>query len=102
MGTLAERMRAAGAGIPAFFTKTGAGTDVQHGGLPQRYSTDGKRTVMKTSTPRMAGLFQPTLSPKGTPAKEFILEEAISGDYALVKAWKADTEGNLVYRKTSR
>jgi 3-oxoacid CoA-transferase A subunit len=68
MGTLAEKMRAAGAGIPAFFTKTGAGTLVQHGGMPMLYASDGSRNVLKTSAPRMAGLFRQPLSPKGTNA----------------------------------
>mmetsp|Transcript_11323 Transcript_11323/g.18950 ORF Transcript_11323/g.18950 Transcript_11323/m.18950 type:complete len:498 (-) Transcript_11323:328-1821(-) len=102
MGTMAERLRAAGAGIPAFFTRTGAGTLVQHGGMPQRYAADGSRNVVKTSMPRMAGLYKPPLSPPGSGPSDYILEEAISGDFALVKAWKADTEGNLVYRKTAR
>lgn len=54
MGTLAERMRAAGAGIPAFYTHTGVGTLVQKGGMPMRYSSDGKRQVVLTSPPRGA------------------------------------------------
>ncbi|GMH98328.1 hypothetical protein TrVE_jg12914 [Triparma verrucosa] len=102
MGTLAEKMRAAGAGVPAFFTRTGVGTLVQHGGMPMRYSTDGSRNVIKTSTPRMAGLFKPPLAPPDAKPTEYILEQAMSGDFALVKAWKADPEGNLVYRMTSR
>jgi len=110
MGTLAERMRAAGAGIPAFFTRTGAGTLVQHGGMPMRYAADGSRTVVKASDPRPSQLFPAPLAPgAGGPhgggereLSEYILEEAISGDFALVKAWKADPEGNLVYRKTAR
>ena len=103
MGTLAEKMRAAGAGIPAFFTRTGVGTLVQHGGMPERYAPDGSRNVLKTSAPRMAGLFKPPLSERASSkSAEYILEEALSGDFALVKAWKADPEGNLVYRKTAR
>ena len=72
-GTLAERMRAGGAGIPAFFTPTGAGTLV----------AEGKETRM----------FQ---------GKECVLETAIVADFALVKAWKGDRLGNLVYRQTAR
>ena len=102
MGTLAERMRAAGAGIPAFYTRTGAGTLVQHGGMPQRYSSDGTRAVLQSSTPRISGLFRPPNAAPGTPPSEYIMERAIDGDFALVRAWKADTEGNLVYRKTAR
>lgn len=72
-GTLAERMRAGGAGIPAFFTPTGAGTLV----------AEGKETRM----------FQ---------GRECVLEAAIVADFALVKAWRADRLGNLVFRKTAR
>jgi 3-oxoacid CoA-transferase A subunit len=72
-GTLAERMRAAGAGIPAFYTPTGVGT----------------------------------LRAEGRETREFngratILEEALHGDFAFVKAWKGDTHGNLIFRKTAR
>ena len=72
-GTLAERCRAGGAGIPAFFTKTGVGTQVAEGKEIREF--DGERYVM---------------------------ERSIFGDIALVHAWKGDTEGNLVYRKTAR
>jgi 3-oxoacid CoA-transferase subunit A len=72
-GTLAERCRAGGAGIPAFFTKTGVGTQVAEGKEIREF--DGERYVM---------------------------ERGIVGDIALVHAWKGDTEGNLVYRKTAR
>jgi 3-oxoacid CoA-transferase subunit A len=72
-GTLAERMRAGGAGIPAFFTKTGVGTVVAEGKEVRDF--DGQKYVM---------------------------ERGIRADVALVKAWKADKQGNLVYRKTAR
>ncbi|WP_454019986.1 CoA transferase subunit A [Azospirillum sp. Marseille-Q6669] len=72
-GTLAERIRAGGAGIPAFFTKTGAGTLVAEGKELRVF--DGETHVMET---------------------------ALKADLAVVKAWKADTEGNLVFRKTAR
>ncbi|HTT12034.1 MAG TPA: CoA transferase subunit A [Burkholderiaceae bacterium] len=72
-GTLAERMRAGGAGIPAFFTRTGVGTVVAEGKEVRDF--DGKRYVM---------------------------ERGIRADVSLVKAWKADAQGNLVYRKTAR
>ena len=101
MGTLAERMRAAGAGIPAFFTRTGAGTLVQHGGMPTRYAADGSRTVAASSAPRPSEHFrQPLARDDCSKTCEYIMEHALSGDFALVKAWKGDTEGNLVYRKT--
>lgn len=72
-GTLAERMRAGGAGIPGFYTKTGVGTVIAIGKEQKEF--DGET---------------------------YILERAIRADVALVKAWKADTLGNLIYRKTAR
>jgi 3-oxoacid CoA-transferase subunit A len=72
-GTLAERIRAGGAGIPAFFTRTGAGTDIAKGKEERVF--DGERYVM---------------------------ERGLVADLSIVHAWKGDTEGNLVYRKTAR
>ncbi len=72
-GTLAERMRAGGAGIPGFYTKTGVGTQV----------AEGKET-------------------KQFDGEEYILERGIFADLAIIKAWKADETGNLVFRKTAR
>lgn len=72
-GTLAERIRAAGAGIPAFFTPTGAGTMVAQGKEVREFN--------------------------GRP---YVMERALPGDFALIKAWKSDRWGNLVFRKTSR
>jgi 3-oxoacid CoA-transferase subunit A len=72
-GTLAERIRAGGAGIPAFFTPAGAGTLV----------AEGKET-------------------REFDGKPYLLESWLRADYALVRAWKGDTQGNLVYRKTAR
>jgi 3-oxoacid CoA-transferase subunit A len=72
-GTLAERIRAGGAGIYAFFTKTGAGTLV----------ADGKETRV-------------------VDGETYVLETGLTSDVSLVKAWKGDTEGNLIYRKTAR
>ena len=72
-GTLAERIRAGGAGIPAFFTRTGVGTVV----------ADGKEL-------------------REFDGETFVMERALFADVALVHAWKGDTEGNLVYRKTAR
>ncbi|MEO6419331.1 MAG: CoA transferase subunit A [Polyangiaceae bacterium] len=89
-GTLAERIRAGGAGIPAFFTPTGAGTAVSDGGLPLKYGEGGK--VIKPSLKKEMRDFD------GRP---HVLEHAIKGDYAIVKAWKGDRFGNLVYRHTA-
>jgi 3-oxoacid CoA-transferase subunit A len=72
-GTLAERIRAGGAGIPAFFTATGAGTQI----------AQGKET-------------------RNFDGRDYIMERGIFADLAIIHAWKADTEGNLVYRKTAR
>ena len=91
-GTLAERLRAGGSGIPAFFTPTAAGTWVQEGRCPVKYSEDG--TVVIQSEPRELRTFG--------DGREYVLEEAIIGDFGLVKAWKADTRGNLVFKGTAR
>lgn len=72
-GTLAERMRAAGAGVPAFYTPTGVGT----------LRAEGKET-------------------REFDGREYLLEHALKGDFAFVKAWKGDTHGNLIFRKTAR
>ena len=94
-GTLAERMRAGGSGIPAFFTATGVGTHVAEGGLPWRYDADGN--VVKSSPPKQTQFFETAEGPK-----EFVLEHAIVADFGLVRAWKGDRHGNLVYRRTAR
>ncbi|XP_036434036.1 3-oxoacid CoA transferase 1a [Colossoma macropomum] len=90
-GTLAERIRAGGAGVPAFFTATGYGTLIQEGGSPIKYNKDG--TVAIASEPREVRQFG---------GRHFVMEKAITGDFALVKAWKADKAGNIIFRKTAR
>jgi 3-oxoacid CoA-transferase subunit A len=89
-GTLAERLRAGGAGIAAFFTPTGAGTVVSDGGLPVLYGPGG--SVAKHSPKKETRVFD---------GRIFVLEPAIRGDYAVVKAWRGDRFGNLVYRHTA-
>ena len=89
-GTLAERIRAGGAGIPAFFTPTGAGTAVSDGGLPLKYAADG--SVAKASEKKEQREFD---------GRQYVMERAITGDFAIVKAWKADRFGNLIYRHTA-
>jgi 3-oxoacid CoA-transferase/3-oxoacid CoA-transferase subunit A len=89
-GTLAERLRAGGAGIPAFYTPAGAGTAISDGGLPLKYAANG--TVAKLSQKKEMRDFA---------GRSYVLESAIFGDYALVKAWKGDRFGNLVYRHTA-
>ena len=78
-GTLAERMRAGGSGIPAFFTATGGGTQVAEGGLPWRYDNAGN--VVVSSPPKDTRTFETAEGPK-----EFVLEEAIVADFGLVRA----------------
>ena len=94
-GTLAERLRAGGTGIPAFFTATGVGTQVAEGGLPWRYDTDGN--VVVASPAKEVRAFETADGPK-----EFVLETAIVADYGLVRAWKGDRHGNLVFRQSAR
>ena len=89
-GTLAERIRAGGAGIPAFYTPTGVATAVSEGGLPLKYAKDG--SVEKVSEKKETRVFD---------GREYVLEHGIRGDYAIVKAWKGDRLGNLVYRHTA-
>jgi 3-oxoacid CoA-transferase/3-oxoacid CoA-transferase subunit A len=90
-GTFAERIRAAGAGIPAFYTPTGFGTQIQAGGLPMLHDEQGR--VVRSSAAKETRAFD---------GRDFVLEHALRGDFALVKAWKGDEHGNLVYRKTAR
>jgi 3-oxoacid CoA-transferase subunit A len=94
-GTLAERMRAGGSGIPAFFTATGVGTQVAEGGLPWKYDTEGN--VVTSSPEKEVRIFD---TPEGE--KEFVLEQAIVADFGLVRAWKGDRHGNLVFRQSAR
>ena len=91
-GTLAEKLRAGGAGIPAFYTATAAGTVLEDGGFPIKLGPDGKEVVI-ASKPKERRTFG---------GRDYILEESITGDYSLVKAWKADTKGNVIFRKTAR
>lgn len=90
-GTLAERMRAGGCGIPAFFTATGGGTQVADGGLPWKYDADGN--VITAS---------PAKETRDFGGRDFVLEEAIVADFGLVRAWKGDRHGNLIYRQSAR
>jgi 3-oxoacid CoA-transferase subunit A len=90
-GTLAERLRAGGAGIGAFFTPTGVGTMVAEGGLPWRHHPDG--TVALASPPKEVRTFH---------SREMVLEEAIVTDVALVRAAIADRAGNCVFNASAR
>jgi 3-oxoacid CoA-transferase subunit A len=90
-GTLAERLRAGGCGIPAFYTPAGVGTQIADGGLPWRYGADG--TVAIESAPKETRTFG---------GREYVLEEGIVCDYALVRASIGDTAGNLIFHKATR
>src|SRR5262245_27371817 len=90
-GTLAEKLRAGGCGIAAFFTLAGVGTQVADGGLPRKYNTDG--SVAKASEPKE------TREINGTT---YVLEDSITTDFGLVHAVKGDTHGNLVFDRSAR
>ncbi|KZC09186.1 PREDICTED: succinyl-CoA:3-ketoacid coenzyme A transferase 1, mitochondrial [Dufourea novaeangliae] len=90
-GTLAERIRAGGAGIPAFYTPTAYGTLIEEGNVVVKYDKDGKAEI--SGKPRTVAVFD---------GKHYLMETAITGDFALIKAWKADKAGNLIFRKSAR
>ncbi len=94
-GTLAERMRAGGSGIAAFYTATGVGTQVADGGLPWRYDSAGN--VVLASPRKQTARFE-----TGGEEREFVLERAIVADFGLVRAWRGDRHGNLVFRESAR
>ncbi|MEV2255440.1 CoA transferase subunit A [Streptomyces sp. NPDC050147] len=89
-GTLAERLRAGGTGIPAFYTPAGVGTQIATGGLPWRYAPDGTTAI--ASPPKETRVFA---------GRTHVLEHAITTDYALVRAWRGDPHGNLVFRRAA-
>jgi len=90
-GTLAERLRAGGCGIPAFFTPAGVGTQVAEGGLPWRYGPDGS-----------VAMASPAKEVREFDGRRFVLEHGIVTDYALVHAARGDRHGNLVFGKSAR
>lgn len=89
-GTLAERLRAGGNGVPAFFTPAGVGSPIADGGMPWRYNADGSVSI--ASPPKETRVFGD---------KRYVLEESINADFALVHAETGDTAGNLVFDKTA-
>ena len=90
-GTLAERLRAGGSGIPAFYTPAGVGTAVADGGLPWRYNADGS-----------VALASPRKETRMFGERAYVLEEGIVCDFALVRASVGDRHGNLIYHKATR
>lgn len=99
-GTLAERIRAGGAGIPAFYTATGVGTMVAEGKETRRFLRPRDKAKATAVLAREQGA--PESTGEGEGGAEFVMETGLYADLALVKAWKADPFGNLVYRKTAR
>lgn len=96
-GTLAERIRAAGAGIPAFFTPTGVSTFIQTGEIPTRLGPaepgSKKSVVLEPGKPRETRIFN---------GKTYVMETALPGDVAILRAWKVDEAGNCVFRYTTK
>jgi 3-oxoacid CoA-transferase len=91
-GTLAERIRAGGAGIPGFYTPTGVNTLIQTGGIPIQFGPKddkGKRTVVQPGNVRETKVFD---------GRTYNLETAIKGDIAVLRAWKVDKTGNCIFR----
>jgi 3-oxoacid CoA-transferase subunit A len=90
-GTLAERLRAGGCGIPAFFTPAGVGTLVADGGLPWRHGADGSVAIAS-----------PAKEVREFDGRAYVLERGITTDFALVRAARGDRHGNLVFNKAAR
>ncbi|WP_026530515.1 CoA transferase subunit A [Haematomicrobium sanguinis] len=89
-GTLAEKLRAGGAGIPAFYTPAGYGTQISEGGLPVKYDGDGQVAI--ASAPKETREFN---------GQHYVLEESLTPDFALVHAWKGDRHGNLIFHESA-
>jgi 3-oxoacid CoA-transferase subunit A len=90
-GSLAERMRAGGSGIAAFYTRTGVGTMVAEGGMPWKYDAAGNIQIAS-----------PTKPTQEFDGLQYVLERALVADFGLVRAWKGDRHGNLVYKDAAR
>ncbi|KAI1299548.1 succinyl-CoA:3-ketoacid-coenzyme A transferase [Xylaria venustula] len=89
-GTLAERLRAAGAGIPAFYTATGGKTFIETGEIPTRFTPEA---VLEKGRPRETRIFN---------GKSYVMETALPGDVAILRAWKVDEAGNCVFKYTTK
>ncbi|KAI1078002.1 succinyl-CoA:3-ketoacid-coenzyme A transferase subunit B [Whalleya microplaca] len=89
-GTLAERLRAAGAGIPAFYTRTGGKTFIETGEIPTRFTPEA---VLEQGQPKETRIFD---------GKSYIMETALPGDVAILRAWKVDEAGNCVFKYTTK
>lgn len=104
-GTLAERIRAGGAGIPAFYTPTAVGTLVEEGGIPLKYLSH-KESVKESEeneennkhARKQVEIASEARETRVFDGQTYVLERAITADYAIIKAQKADHEGNLVFK----
>ncbi|MFE1441780.1 CoA transferase subunit A [Streptomyces sp. NPDC058739] len=99
-GTLAERLRAGGCGIPAFYTPAGVGTQVADGGLPWRYAAGATTGTDSGGGP--VAVASPRKEVRVFDGVEYILEHAVTTDFALVRAARGDRHGNLVFRRSAR
>ena len=89
-GTLVERLRAHAAGIPAFFTPTGQSTAVEQGAIPVRYKPGGPSAgILEQGNGKEVRVFD---------GKRYVMEPALAGDVAFIRAWKADEAGNVIFR----
>ncbi|ORY70456.1 succinyl-CoA:3-ketoacid-coenzyme A transferase 1 [Pseudomassariella vexata] len=89
-GTLAEKLRAAGAGIPAFYTSTGGNTFIETGEIPARFTPEG---ILEKGKPKETRIFN---------GKSYLMETALQGDVAILRAWKVDEAGNCVFKYTTK
>ncbi|GAA1151823.1 CoA transferase subunit A [Ornithinicoccus hortensis] len=94
-GTLAEKLRAGGSGIPAFYTATGVGSQISEGGMPWRYNAEGGVDI--ASPPKHTQEFE-----FNGQTREYVLEHSIVSDFGLVRAAVGDRHGNLVFNKSAR
>lgn len=95
-GTLAERMRAGGAGVPAFYTPTGVGSAVAEGGVPMLHDENGN--VVKYSEPKEVRVFPD----RNGEDREYVLEPAITTDFSVLRAYKGDADGNVCFRLSAQ
>ena len=86
-GSLAEKLRAGGNGVPAFYTQTGVGTYIEFGGFPIKNVPKGEAPILVTQ-PKETKIFN---------GKKYLLETALKADYSIVKGWKADELGNVIF-----
>ncbi|MFT2016568.1 CoA transferase subunit A [Streptomyces sp. 796.1] len=101
-GTLAERLRAGGCGIPAFYTPAGVGTQVAAGGLPLRYARRTAEQAASGAGASEVAVASPAKEVRDFDGRSYVLERGITTDFALVRAARGDRHGNLVFRRAAR